>query len=278
MDASLDEPLVDVNPHGWQEWTKVVFKDFGGGHAEVSASRYDTWAEPDPHADEDAAKKVLRGESDNREDNIIRSSRRSRAKMRERCKMIKARYMVTLTTREVLDVDAFHRVFDRFMRRVREARAFGAYVAVPELQERGATHVHIAVARKQDYKLLWALWRAVTGPGGGSVDVTKGFSKHNTHRIACYMSKYLGKAFEDAGLNRKRYWCSKGIEEPKRETFLLPAGMDQADIGRWLGEFLTARGFVWSFGDCVTGLGDCLMWMHVSPERYRIAADAVVSC
>lgn len=276
MDSILGYAGDEINPHGRMPWTRVVLRDFGAGHLEVSASKYETWGEPDPHADADEARKALRGESEDRERSNEVAARRARTKVRHRCKMMKARYMITLTTREVItDLDRFQRLYERFVRRVRQQQTF-EYVAVPELQERGAIHLHIAVARKQDYKLLWSIWLCIVGLGEGRVHVTKGFSKHNTHRVACYLSKYLTKAFEDGALNKKRYWCSKGIAEPVKHVVLLPGGMDEADVYKAVAAMLIERGVRWSFADAVVGLGNCILWMHASPERHQWPASAVV--
>lgn len=48
MDQLLQTQDEIVNNTGHMAWRRVVLRDFGEGHAEVSMVDYETWSEPDP--------------------------------------------------------------------------------------------------------------------------------------------------------------------------------------------------------------------------------------
>ena len=282
MDGIFGYAGDEINPHGRADWTRLTLRDFGDGHAEISACRYETWSEPDEAADAaDAMAKTLRGEGDRERSRIV-SAQRARSKVRHRCKVLKVDRMLTLSTKEWMDSAELGKLFYRFVRRVRSAQRF-EYVAVVEKHDseatsdakRGSAHLHIAVRGRVALRLFWSVWEGICGKGMGRVHVTKPVARHNVHRIACYIAKYVGKAFEEGELNKKRYWASRGGDEAVVSRRLVAAG-DIADAARQVAMWLNERGFRWSFADAITGRGDCLLWMHVSPERHSWRADAVV--
>jgi len=206
-----------LNESGHQAWHKVTVRDFGDKNIEVSVMPYETWSEP---PEEDIRQQTERGKG-NRERSAEAAAKRAKRKVRHKCKLLKAKYMLTLTTREIItDIDRMQRYFQEFVRRIRLVGNF-EYVATHELQKRGALHLHVAVANRQDYKLLWSIWHRVVGEGQGRVHVTSGNKKASVNRIAAYISKYIAKSFEEGELNKRRYWASKGIGEPVKEVHLL---------------------------------------------------------
>lgn len=206
-----------LNESGHQNWHKVTINDFGDKNVEISVRPYETWSEM---AEDDIRHITERGKGD-RARSIESASKRARRKVRHYCKLLKARYMITLTTREIItDHEVFQKLFQEFVRRVRKAANF-QYVATHELQKRGALHLHIAVANRQDYKLLSSIWQRVVGFNQGYVHVTSGHKKADVNQIAAYISKYIGKSFETGDLNKRRYWCSKGIGDAIKTVHLL---------------------------------------------------------
>lgn len=175
-----------------------------------------------------ALPRAKRGESENREKSQSNSVQRARKNLRLKVKAIRGDHMLTLTYREnVTDRERVAKDFKEFVRRVNKLKSKGLrkldYVAVLEPQERGAWHIHAAVHGWQVVQVLRAIWYEIVGKGNGNVDVqgpkSKGAQKaRGVHQIADYLSKYIGKDFDDAVLNKKRYWASKGIVIPERLT------------------------------------------------------------
>lgn len=174
-------------------------------------------------------------------ENIKRAATRAKQQVQYSIRQIQANHMLTLSTREnIQNRDEFFRFFKEFIRLVRskdfvdgqllqrsESRHY-PYVAVPELQERGAFHMHMAVVGRQDLDLLRACWYvaldgSVSDTGDavkGQIDVTsnrewKGESDYyKTMKLVGYLTKYISKSFEsESKLGINRY--SKSAHIPK---------------------------------------------------------------
>ena len=181
-------------------------------------------------------------------ENLQRAVRRARQAVHFACRQINADHMLTLTTRENISVKSeFFEIFTRFVRLVREKdyhkshdpyslhqrikKQKWLYVAVPELQDRGAYHMHIACVGKQDLNLLRACWYVALGgqPNDsgtyvkGQVNVQsnkKRFSGytdiHKTFSLVRYLTKYISKGFESSiELGQHRYKVSRQIPKPQ---------------------------------------------------------------
>ncbi|KWR81186.1 hypothetical protein RN01_16710 [Cupriavidus sp. SHE] len=169
--------------------------------------------------------KAKRGESLNEDKNRERAVQRARKRVRLLCKQIMADRLLTLTYRENVQdrerVESDFKEFSRLMNRLvkRTGKDKWRYVAVLERQERGAWHIHLAVHGRQVYDVVRALWHQVVGVGMGNIDVQNPKGNHAgkvkewpRHKLAAYISKYIGKDAEDSELNAKRYWASRGID------------------------------------------------------------------
>jgi len=179
-------------------------------------------------ADIRAFPKAARGESEDREKSIDVACRRARKMIRLKLKAIRADHLLTLTYRENMqDLERAQRDLQKFVRRVSKLtsnalRGF-KYVLVVEYQERGAIHFHIGVHGWQNVKVLRAIWYEIVGRGEGQINVrgpkTPGDQRvRGVHQLAQYLAKYITKDATASALNKKRYWASKGIEVPERET------------------------------------------------------------
>lgn len=224
---------------------------------------YETWSEI---SEEDIIERTKRGEGD-REKSAEAAAKRAKRKVRHKCKLLKAKYMLTLTTKEIItDTEVMQRYFQEFVRRIRKVTNF-EYVATHELQQRGALHLHVAVANRQDYKLLWSIWHRIVGEGQGRVHVTSGNKKASTNRIASYISKYIAKSFMDGELNKKRYWTSRGIGEAIKTVYLLRPNWSTNDVLLFINEICeefkvqlcSAQNNIWQ-----TNLNKGLFWMAAS--------------
>jgi hypothetical protein len=175
--------------------------------------------------------KVDLTQEEKRERSIRHSLMRTRQTVRHAVKTLGADHMVTLTYRENMqDIDTLKRDWQEYVRLLRAAGEDFQYVMVPELQERGAWHAHIAVKGRIDLDLHRRCWyRALGGTGKetgedtpGAVNV-KGPKKRwrqegshgltwNANKLSAYLTKYISKTFGEAAKGAKRYWSSKGIK------------------------------------------------------------------
>jgi hypothetical protein len=248
-----------LNESGYQKWHKVIVRDFGDSNIEVSVMPHETWSEP---CEEDLLPRVKRGEGDRERSREV-SARRAKRNVRHKCKLLKARYMVTLSTKEnITDVDRFQRLFQEFVRRVRRSADF-EYVATHETQERGALHLHIAVANKQDYKFLWSVWLGVVGIGQGRVHVTSGSKASSVNRIAGYISKYIAKSFETGELNKRRYWASKGIAKAIKTVHLLRSDWSYTQVILFVRELCDEMGCTGFFNQAWCNSKKGLLWIAI---------------
>jgi hypothetical protein len=194
-------------------------------------------------------KVTLRGESESREKNKDRAVRRARSTMRKKILAHGLDHLLTLTYRE--NVTDFQKASDdlsRFVRGLKKPLPGFHYVAVPERQERGAWHWHLAVKGRQDVDLLRRLWRQVVGEGNIDVQKPKG-AQNQRLALVKYLSKYLAKGFELnlRELNGHRFRSSLGMTIP---TESIPIPKDgQSTVSVYVVEKLVERsgkvGFAW---------------------------------
>lgn len=197
------------------------------GHA--SAARRDPVPDPGPwdeafDAEAYAAWRQARAVRDALDaENRDRSARRARQIACHRIKAIKADRLLTLTYRENMqDRATVAKHWKAFLRRIRRVQGF-EYVATLERQKRGAWHIHVAIRGRQNYRLLRSVWLSVVGAGNGNIDVRNPWRERALrHRLAAYMSKYIGKGFDASSSGVRRVWVSEGIELPERQVIGFP--------------------------------------------------------
>jgi hypothetical protein len=185
----------------------VNLKDYGGGLGEIG------WAFIPNRPPFNAAG---RGESEQRIGNEDRAVRRARSRLRHLILAANADHLLTLTYREnVTDYRQSCLDLTRFIRAVRTHLPDWVFIAVPEKQQRGAWHWHLAVVGRQDVTLLRMLWQHIIG--AGNIDVQKPRPGENRRLgLVKYLGKYLAKGFA-AGhreLNGHRFRASLGIIVP----------------------------------------------------------------
>lgn len=182
------------------------------------------------------------------EENRQRAAKRAKQKVRFLIKSIFADHMLTFNYREnVLDRERVAREWKEFVRLFRLRYPDWRYVAALEEQERGSIHLHVAVQGKQDIRWLLRCWLLAIGQsaddvsswlvGGvklgekslGAVNVEPpkkrwgGGGNWKANKLAGYLTKYIGKEFETAEKNAKKYWASRNIPQPVIERFWLRA-------------------------------------------------------
>lgn len=132
---------------------------------------------------------------------------------------------MTLTFREnIQDISVTNYEFKKFIKRLnyfmnKKKKAQLKYLAVWELQKRGAIHYHVMLFNvpKIPHKDLVNIW------GNGAVNIQKvdADSKDNRGR---YLSKYFAKNLDNLAslikfLNKKRFFRSKNLKEPDVKFF-----------------------------------------------------------
>lgn len=270
----------EFNRHGGQVWDRVTIRTFDNGHAEASITRYKTLSELpqgyDPFTGwEHQPTGTERGSGD-RESNIDRAARRARSSARIRCKASGFDSLFTFTYREcVTDRELLAQHWKEAVRRIRRLMPDFSYLAVVEVQKRGALHLHVAThrlphllawkgAKVKSWNVLRAIWRSVVGDLGGNFDESKrrSRSRASSLRIARYITKYVTKDFADGDLNRKRYWAGGEWAAPKRVSMLFPR----------LGEGISP-GLVGLVFEEVVGQGaEFSHWISPDGSTYWIAA------
>lgn len=215
--------------------------DLGGGQIEATAMPRYAWREVDPlgpqaQADFEMCRdgnmwrggvgwvpyapsegELLDRAALNRE----RSTRRARTTVRRLAKFKGLTTLLTLTYREnMLDRERMARDLDVFVKRVRRVVPNFEYICVFERQKRGAWHAHLAVRRVlshyvqrgrlvRSYDLLRSMWRGVVGLDNGNVDVSRNRRvQRSPAKLASYLSKYIGKTFDQAERHVNSYSAS----------------------------------------------------------------------
>lgn len=224
----------DAVKGSWQDTYTARRRIFPDGQCEVSVIKEKFFLGPAIMP----STRAKRGESENRESNEEDAARRARKNVRLRCKAIGADRLVTLTYREnITDRLVALKHWKAFVRRLSRHKEFH-YVAVIEVQQRGAIHFHVAVRGRQHYALLRSIWQSILGKDDqgrqmGQVNVRDphkfGFGTNGHHKLASYISKYCGKRMDVRDLNEKRYFCSRGIVVPEVQTWRVPGVYNQLD-------------------------------------------------
>lgn len=208
------------------EFHQIKVRDFGGGRAEILVLD-SLLIPPDtgPVWNRGKPREKELSEEERKALNLKRSARRARQVVRWRCMTLGVDRLLTLTYREnMTDLQRCHRDFRKFYLLMQRTGMLRGYVAVPERQERGAWHVHIAIAGHLPVKQVRQMWHAVVGTyeghPNGNVDISyrKWGGKLDAKRIAAYIAKYVGKTFERELDGKTRYWGSRGIERPEVTT------------------------------------------------------------
>lgn len=163
--------------------------------------------------------------------NRERATKRARTKVRRLCKSKGLTTLLTLTYREnMIDRERMARDLDVFLKRVRRVVPNLEYVCAFERQKRGAWHAHIAVPRVlshyvhkrtlvRSYDLLRSMWRGVVGADNGNVDISRNKRvQRSPARLAGYLSKYIGKTFDQADKHVNSYSASgRALPDAVRE-------------------------------------------------------------
>jgi len=213
-------PLFDTEqPSG--PTNRVVIRDYGDGVLEGVIV---------PQESPPKAPKKSSRESKTRFDmspeQLERCAIRAKKMVREKCLMLGADRMFTLTYRENMqDRDLAYKHLEKFARFCNKQFGDFPYVAVMEYQKRGACHFHIATNRFFNVAIMRCLWhRASKDTGAVNVTSPRTGGKWNRVKISRYLAKYMLKDQEAGGINTKRFSSSRGIPKPVVSTYYIPLG------------------------------------------------------
>lgn len=209
---------------------------------------------------------VERRAAENRE----RAARHARQFLRYRCVSIGADHLVTLTYREnVTDYKRARADFNAFAKLVRARYPEWFYVMVPEVQERGAWHFHVAVKGFQNVNYLRACWYRVVGEGMGNIDVQgpsarwakQGGAKTWRQRsLVNYLCKYLGKNFETMAKGSRRFEASRDAPRPQISRFWMQGVTSEGELFERVYS-IVAQGRAVGVRQWLSADGSCY-WVH----------------
>jgi hypothetical protein len=235
---------------------QIKVHDLGHGHVEATVlpvySWEDTGVNLSPRALDDYLNEVRllpdrlteQEKLDKLTENRDRATRRARTTVRRLAKSKGLTTLLTLTYREnMLDRDRMQRDLDVFLKRVRRVVPGFEYIAVFERQKRGAWHAHLAcqkvlshyVARGklvQSYDLLRSMWRGVVGTDNGNVDVSRNRRvMRSAAKLASYLSKYIGKTFDQVEKHVNSYSASGRALRPAVSLRIFSSSLCDGIVG-----------------------------------------------
>jgi len=122
--------------------------------------------------------------------------------------------MMTVTTRE--NIDDYDRFLTMNYKLIKELKNRYPkykklrYIAVPELQDRGALHLHYLISQYIPHKIIYKIWLEICG--SGSVNLVFGGMKCINYAIK-YLEKNLmiNNFVTEKGFSRKAYIASKNL-------------------------------------------------------------------
>ena len=122
---------------------------------------------------------------------------------------------LTLTVADnVCEVDSkhLHRVLQFIDKRLERAGSDFKYVAVKEMQDRGAIHFHVLCVYSKPYlfpraEAIAKSWRL------GFVKITAPKIRMRVQKIANYIGKYIGKGYEYEALNVRKSFTASQIKQ-----------------------------------------------------------------
>jgi hypothetical protein len=222
--AAAECPSLDlIEGHNSSEQRYLLKTEvYPSGAIRAVIKAVDMSAEPYLHAGNPQRNKRDVSEQERAESSV----QRTRKTIRQRCMAFGVDRMLTLTYQE--NMEDRERCYSDTIKLIQRCQAAGylpKYVAVPEQQKRGAWHVHIACKGFMWVQTIRRFWREIVGLG--NIDMSyRHRNENNPWRIAAYLSKYIGKAIEQAKPGERTFWASEwGHLAPLCRVQLLRSGV-----------------------------------------------------
>lgn len=167
-------------------------------------------------------RKVRERTEEQEKEDKLRSGKRSYQAVVEKCMLIKADRMITLTFKEnITSKSLAYKSLQSFIRLMRVRFKKFEYVCVPEKQKRGAIHYHIATNTYYLWSTILTLWRksvAIISKETGGIFINSKasdrYKKSGSNGVGKYIAKYISKSFTEGNKNEKRYYTSKMVNRP----------------------------------------------------------------
>lgn len=158
-------------------------------------------------------KETPKGASPNYQRHRERTLQKAKSKIRRLIKCYSLFRFATLTFADnVQSVKIADAEFRKFQKRLHRRIPEFKYVAVRELQERGAVHYHLAINSYVQQQLLGEIW------GQGFVWIEK--KRGNRDKLSNYLCKYITKYAGDERLKGSHiYLCSQGLQLPFQDEY-----------------------------------------------------------
>lgn len=172
-------------------------------------------------------------------ENQLKAAARAKREMRYKVRNMMADHLVTFTKREsdpatFWAAEDWAKAWDSFRRNLNRILPDFPYVAILEKHAKGNYHLHVAWCGRVNVGVVRKLWLIAIGGGKGSGNIDAQKMKvpaghDRSSRIARYITKYVGKHFEDnPRFNKKRYWASRQTLEEARRYVLTADTLDAA--------------------------------------------------
>jgi len=176
---------------------------------------------------------------------LQKSIQRSRSTVKRLCHALGADRLLTLTYREnISDSKLAWSHFKVFVKSMHKRFPHFAYIAVQELQARGAIHFHLAIRGFYSVTAIRVLWlKAIKKYSDGNIDISysKARQSKTTDAIAGYISKYITHDIEAGEFNKRRYSSGGDISKPDKQIYWLSVGAPVSLVLRDLIHEMTGR-------------------------------------
>jgi len=213
---------------------EITYPD-GSGYVIIYKEYHSTY-DSGPEKKESKENKFELTEDERDEENSGRSARRSKKTVRDYIACNRFTHFVTLTYRGEQSKNDDKRlvILSNWLKYMKRKHGKFNYVIVPERHKDGSLHFH-GVLNLERFEL-----KAGKNPKTGRLINRHGQQVYNIvsweknngwghaeiirdqMKIANYMTKYIVKDFETTvSKNKKKYWCSKGLEKPAEKRLLV---------------------------------------------------------
>lgn len=146
-----------------------------------------------------------------KEANKQRSLRRARSVIRKKIIEGQLDHFLTLTYKEnKTDLKECWKDWKKFIRLAQKKYPNLKYLVIVERQKRGAVHFHAAIHGYMHANSIRALWLSVIGEG--NIDIKRKRHNQSLHGLACYITKYLTKQYDELESFQNLYRSSKNIK------------------------------------------------------------------
>lgn len=182
----------------------------------------------------------------------------------------------TLTQRHYKSVRC---LWGRFIRRIYKHTGKFAWLTIFELHDskktseskRGTYHIHFTTGERLDWAQIGTIWRH----GNVRFDDFKKNVKERRGKVrnpGAYLSKYVGKSFDESNRHQKRYSCSQDVKRPLKVSLNY---YEEMLVNKRLSPLLIHEAYKeYEFYDEKSGSGGLY---GVSQESYRLSDNRQVN-